>query len=189
MKVNTHTTKLFGETSKLNLMEFDKNDRTQWKKLFDNWDVLNTGMKNYKARGINMPEGISEVAFCLYSGSRRFVSVVNGKTSASFDTYNLDTQRAEQVKACSVKSDLTSFGPKSKWDDLYFMDFYNDGNLDGSFNLYLIPNEMIYKTMVNKDESFTDQQNQKRRPRFSIKEKIIQEQNLKPIATNVKVWL
>ena len=170
-------------------MEFDDNDRKEWKMLFDNWNILNKGMKDYKARGINMPEGISEVAFCLYTGSKRFVSVINGKTSASFDTYNIKTQRAEQVKACSVDSDLTSFGPKSKWDDLYFIDFYNDGEINGTFDLYLIPNDLIYKTKVNRTETFSDQQAQKRRPRFSIKKEIIAKQKLEPIAKKVKVWI
>ncbi len=69
---------------------------------------------------------MSEVAFCLYSGSKRFVSLTDDANS-SFDTFNTETSRAEQIKACSVKSDLTSFGPNSKWDDIYFLDFYNQG--------------------------------------------------------------
>jgi len=182
-------TKLFETDVELNLMEFDNDDKRQWKTLFDYWSTLNEGMKSYKARGVNLPEGISEVAFCLYSGSKRFISIVKGNSSASFDTFNTETKKSEQIKACSVVSDLSSFGPRSKWDDLYFMDFFNNGNIDGSFDLYLIPNELIYNTMVNSTETFKDQQKQKRRPRFSIKEKIIQEQGLKPMATGVRVWI
>ncbi len=189
MIINTYPTKLYGIDCELKLTSYEAEDRKQWKVLFDYWKTLTNGMKKFGARGVNIPEGITEVAFCLFSDSKRFVSVVRGGKSASFDTFNVKTNRAEQVKACSVKKDMTSFGPKSKWDDLYFLDFYNNGELDGSFDVYLIPNDLIKKTMVNKEKSFVEFQRVGKRPRFSIKEKIIQEQNLDPIAKNVRVWI
>ena len=60
------------------------------------------------------------------------------------------------------------------------MDFYNGGNYDGTFEVYLLPNDKIYNRKMNKNETFKDQQNEKRRPRFSIR-KLIKELNLKPI--------
>ncbi len=75
--------------------------------------------------------------FCIYSGSNRFISIKKGNTNTSFDTYNLKTKKAEQIKACSVEKDLTSFGPESKWDDIYFLDFYNKGKLDGTFQVLI----------------------------------------------------
>ena len=119
------------------------------------------GMRDYKSREPNFPEGLSEVAFCIYSGSERFISL-KGKSSASFDTFNLKTKKAEQIKASSVEFDLSSFGPKSKWDDLYFLDFYNGGKLDGTFNVYKIPTELIYSAKVNKTQTFKQQQKEKR---------------------------
>jgi hypothetical protein len=87
-------------------------------------------------------------------------------------------------------SDLTSFGPTSRWDKLYFLDFYNNGNLDGSFDCYEIDTALIYNTVVNqgKNETFVDQQRQGRRPRLSLK-KIIRENNITPIGSNIQVWL
>ena len=41
-----------------------------------------------------------------------------------------------QVKACSVKEDLTSFGPKSVWDEIYLMHFLPNNNYDGAFSIY-----------------------------------------------------
>ncbi len=188
MQVNIYTTNVFGNQCTMKLMDFDDDDRKQWKVLFDNWNILNKGMRDYKARGINMPEGISEVAFCLFTGSKRFVSLTHGNSPASFDTYNVETQRTEQIKACSVASDLTSFGPKSKWDDLYFMDFYNDGNIDGSFDLYKIPTIRIHSMNMNRTQTFTQQQDQGRRPRFSLKKDLILPNNLKPVASKVRIW-
>ncbi len=169
------------------LMGFNKQDKKKWKQLFDTWKKLKLGLREYKSREPNFPEGLSEVAFCLYSGSKRFISL-KGNANSSFDTFNIKTGKAEQIKACSVKGDLTSFGPKSKWDDLYFLDFYNNGKLDGTFNIYKIPTKMIYSMKVNKNQTFKQQQAQGRRPRFSIKKEIIGKKKFKPVATNVKVW-
>ncbi len=180
---------LFGQKSILKLDEYNKkDDGIEWKKHFNEWKKLKLGMKDYGAREPNFPEGLSEVAFCIFSGSKKFRSIVKGRESASFDTFNTRKNKAEQIKATSVENDLTSFGPKSKWDDLYFLDFYNNGKLNGTFNIYKIPSKFIYSTKVNKKETFKEQQEQKRRPRLSIKESIIKKFKLKPIAKNVKVW-
>lgn len=187
MNIEKYTINVFGQPCQAELMDFDVSDRKTWKTLFDSWKRLKMSLRDYKAREPNFPEGLSEVAFCLYSGSKKFVSL-KGKGSASFDTYNLETHKAEQIKASSVESDLTSFGPKSQWDDLYFLDFYNKGKLDGTFNVYKIPTELIYTTKVNKLQTFTQQQAQGRRPRFSITDKIIKIKGIIPIAKDVQVW-
>ena len=187
MEIIKKKANVFGEECELELITFDKSDKREWKKLFDMWRNLKIGLKNYKSRQPNFPEGLSEVAFCLYSGSKRLVSL-KGKSSASFDTFNLKKQRAEQIKACSIYPDLTSFGPKSVWDDLYFLDFFNEGKLDGTFNLYKIPTEMIYNIKVNKNQTFQQQQEQGRRPRLRIQKKIIEEIGLMPVEKNIKVW-
>lgn len=187
MIIKRYKIKVFGKKCWAELMDFSKNDGKKWKELFDMWRKLKFGLREYKSREPNFPEGLSEVAFCLYSGSKRFISL-RGKVPASFDTFNLKTNRTEQIKASSIESDLTSFGPESKWDDLYFLDFYNGGKLDGTFNVYKIPNKFIYKTKVNKSQTFKQQQKQKRRPRFGITESIIKKRKIKPVAVNVRVW-
>lgn len=187
MKKETRKACAFGKTCKIELAYFDKADQKLWKELFDKWADLKKGMQRFEAREPNILEGISEVAFCIWSGSGRLLNL-KGNGSSSFDTYNEKLQRAEQIKAASIIPDLTSFGPKSKWDDLYFLDFYNKGKLDGTFNVYKIPNEFIWKTMVNKTRNFCEQQSLGLRPRFSIYSKIIVEHNLKPVGKNIKIW-
>ena len=187
MNIHKIKTKVFEEDCTLEIMDFTKADGKVWKSIFDVWRKLKMSMRDYKSREPNFPEGLSEVAFCLWSGSSRFISAT-GLSNTSFDTFNTKTKRAEQIKACSIDEDLTSFGPKSKWDDLYFLDFYNEGKVDGLFDIYKIPTELIYKNKVNKNQIFTHQQGEKRRPRFSIKKAIIMVNNIKPIAKKVKVW-
>lgn len=178
---------VFSKHCMLEVMSFRKSDGKRWKKVFDLWRNLKMALRDYKSREPNLPEGLSEVAFCLCSGSSRFISAY-GLSNTSFDTYNLKTNRAEQIKACSVKNDLTSFGPKSKWDDLYFLDFYNEGRVDGKFDVYKIPNNLIYENKVNKSQTLMDQQGEKRRPRFCIKKNLIEKNKIKPIAKSVKIW-
>lgn len=190
MKIIEHNAKVFGQDCRLELMHFDTSDGKEWKKIFDIWKKLKLGLRRYKSREPNMPEGLSEVAFCLWSGSARYIRLKGSKKgiAGSFDTFNVVKNTAEQIKACSIEHDLTSFGPKSKWDDLYFLDFYSNGKVDGTFDVYLIPNKYIQDHSLNRNESFADQQKQKRRPRFGIKKEIIAKYKIKPLGKNVKVW-
>jgi hypothetical protein len=187
MEIRKIKTVVFKEKCTLEVMDFKKFDGKKWKEVFDLWRGLKMGLRNYKSREPNFPEGLSEIAFCLWSGSSRFISAY-GLSNTSFDTFNTETKRAEQIKACSVKKDLTSFGPKSRWDDLYFLDFYNEGKVDGKFDIYKIPSKFIYENKVNKNQTLKDQQGEKRRPRFCIKKDIIAKNKLAPRAKNVKVW-
>jgi len=187
MNIKNHNAKVSGKTCSLSLMEFDKADSREWKKLFDRWKALKLGMRKYQSREPNFPEGLSEVAFCLWSGSLRFISA-KGCPHSSFDTFNIKTGKTEQVKASSVEFDLTSFGPRSKWDDIYFLDFYNGGKLDGTFNVYKIPTKLVHEVKVKKTHTFLQRQAEGKRPRFSIIKSFIKIGKIKPIERNVKVW-
>lgn len=186
MRLEKHNIKIEGSDIRVEVTFLDKKDAKEFKRLFDLWKKLNDGLVKY-GRKVNIPEVISEGMFCVFSKSVRYQKKIKGEGKVSFDTINLKKNRTEQVKACSVESDLTSFGPKSEWDDLYFMDFYRDGKLDGSFDVYLIPDELVYSNLVNKNQTMKEQQAEKRRPRMSIKD-IIVENKIKPLAKNVKVW-
>ena len=155
----------------------EKGDRELLKRLYSDWNKLNKELKAISTRGINLPETISENAFALFFPDCFRVVRLKGM-KCSFDCINIKTGSRIQIKASSVASDLTSFGPKSEWDELFFLDFSKG---DGSFKAYKIEPDWIYKHMVNKTQSFQQQQEQARRPRFSIIEKIIKPKNLKPI--------
>ena len=165
---------------KVNVLEFNKPDKKILFDLYKNWRNTTELSKLLYGRCINIPESLSEGAFCLITQSFRMIENIP-KANSSFDCYNIHNNKRIQVKACATKSDLTSFGPKSIWDELYFLDFYNDGEFNGKFDIYLIDDKFIYDHKVNINETFKDQQNQKRRPRIRIKEEIIISKNLKPI--------
>ena len=88
--------------------------------------------------------------------------------------------RLIQVKAsANWSSDLTSFGPTSEFDELHFIRLKQD---EEKLYLYNIPLEELYNTKVNKSETFKEQQDNKRRPRFSIIKNYIQKDNIEPYA-------
>jgi hypothetical protein len=158
---------------------FEQEDRQRLYKIYRNWRNLCTDLTDIKSRSVNLPEGLSEGSFCLETGSVRLSGSING-ANTSFDCFNFKGNKRIQVKACSVLPDLTSFGPRSIWDEIYFMDFYKEGRWDGTFDIYKIENNLIYNHKVNASQTLKEQQTQGKRPRFSIYKSIIQESSLLP---------
>jgi len=155
----------------------EKGDRKLIKKLYHDWKKLNDRLKAIGTRGINLPETISENAFCLFfPDCVRTVGLKKGK--CSFDCINTKKGSRIQINASSVESDLTSFGPRSEWDELFFLDFSKG---DGSFKVFKITPNEVYNHKVNKNQTFVEQQAQGRRPRFSIIKEIIIPEKRKPV--------
>lgn len=177
MKIGAQEILIKGKKIKARVTIKEAGDRELLKSLYFDWKKLNDRLKAISTRGINLPETISENAFTLFfPDCFRVVSLKGMK--CSFDCINIKTGSRIQIKASSVASDLTSFGPRSEWDELFFLDFSAG---DGSFKAYKIEPDLIYKHMVNKKQSFEQQQEENRRPRFSIIEQIIKPHRLKPV--------
>jgi len=161
-----------------------KKDKKSLYKIYRNWKTLSDNLKTISGRGINIPEGLTEGAFCLEMNCIKPIKFKKSKgINTSFDVYNEITSERIQVKACSISPDLTSFGPKSVWDKLYFLDFYRNGAWDGKFDIYLIPNNLVYTQQINATQTFSQVQSNGKRPRFSIIKQIIEKNNILPIKT------
>jgi len=174
------------------LQFFDKSDVPQLRALYDQWNQLSSLLEEHGGRRLNIPELISEAIYCLNFESGRKLNFKTGNkvknkikgANTSFDCFNIKTQKRIQVKACSVESDLTSFGPKSVWDEIYFVHFFPNNKYDGSYDIYLINNEDIYNHKVNKNQTLREQQKAGKRPRFSIIDALIKPNNIKPIISS-----
>jgi len=176
MKIIWRELKINNKNFKARITVYEFGDRRKLRLLYKLWKKLNDKIKLISTRGVNLPEAISENAFCIFFPSCvRVVKLAQGK--CSFDVINTKTGSRIQIKATSITSDLTSFGPRSEWDELYFLDFSKG---DGSFKAYKIEPDWIYKHKVNKKQTFEQQQSQSRRPRFSIIDNIIKPRKLKP---------
>jgi hypothetical protein len=161
---------------------YEPTDDAFIKGLYAEWIGLSLKLRNFGGRGINLPEVLSEAVFCRAMNTVRIKANIPG-ANTSFDVYDLTRSKRIQVKACSVLPDLTSFGPESVWDEIYFMDFFRQGAWDGSIDIYSIPNDLIYNYQVNVNQTLRDQQRQGRRPRFSIFSGIIENEQISPIKT------
>lgn len=168
-----------GNTYLANVDILEESDKDNIIEMYNMWNILSEKLSEYGCRRVNFPE-LSELIFCELFDCWRTNNTHGLGEHSSFDCYNPKTQKRIQIKAASSKNELTSFGPDSVWDEIYFMDFYNNGNYDGTFKVYLLPNEEIYNYHINKNQTFKDQQKQKRRPRFKIRN-LIKELNLQPI--------
>ena len=167
----------------VDIISYSLKDKQKFYKIYNLWIKLSKLLKFVGGRGINLPEGLSEGVFCISMNCVKLISNIQ-KANTSFDCYDLKRKKRIQVKACSVLPDLTSFGPKSIWDEIYFIDFYKDGSFKGKYDIYKIDNKDIYNHKVNENQTLKDQQLQGRRPRFSIYKEIILKKNLKPIKSD-----
>ncbi len=179
MHTEKKTLTIFGQEKKVEIQIFEKSDAKQLYRMWKLFLKFRDLSRKYKGRSPNMPEVVSEGAWCLLTGSVRVLS------GSSIDTYNEKTQQGEQIKATIVENDLTSFSPSARWDKLYFLDF---SRLDGSFDVYEIPDKELYEWKVNRNQTFRDQQKQGRRPRLSLKE-LINKYGIKPIHAKVDILL
>ena len=182
MREETHTFRLPEGVFQVQAIRFEERDRQVLAKTYSEWRSLSEDLRSLSGRGVNLPEVLSEGAFALEMNVLRVVKSIPGANS-SWDCYNPVSHKRIQVKACSVLPDLTSFGPTSEWDEIYFLDFYREGNWDGTFDIYKIPNELIYNHKVNQHQTMREQQLEKRRPRFSIYKEIILRNGMRPIKT------
>jgi len=164
---------------------FDESDRPALREIYYEWRGLSEKLLKIGSRSVNIPDGLSESAVCIALGFVKVLKTKQTKGSQSFDVYDLERRKRVQIKACSVIPDLTSFGPRTQWDDIYFADFYRKGLWDGSFDIYLIPNELISNQNVNKGKGQTvkDKQKAMQRPRFSIYDSIIRKYGIPPTLT------
>jgi len=149
---------------------FDSQDCDELRKIYDGWRLLCDNLNKLNARSVNLPEGLSEIGFAIAKNMWRCTGSIVGANS-SFDCYDPNSGRGNnriQVKACSVLPDLTSFGPQSQWDRIFFVDFYRLGQWDRTFDIYEVNTEEIENYPVNANQTLLDQKREKRRPRFSI---------------------
>ncbi|MBZ5482407.1 Bsp6I family type II restriction endonuclease [Bacillus sp. T_4] len=142
--------------------------------LYFDWKSLNQGTKDLSRRGVNFPEAVTETITCYVNGY--YLSEGGG----SEDAVVPETGETIQIKASSnFNSDLTSFGPASKFDYLHFVRL---DQVTDEMYLYDIPITDLKEVKVNATQTFRDQQLQGRRPRFSIINQYIKRYDIQPYA-------
>lgn len=160
--------------SKIELVKIDAARINETCRLYFLWKDLNTGLRSVVTRGINFPEAISEPIVC-YS-----LDLLWNK--GSFGDARTNDGKVVEIKACSnFDRDLTSFSPKMEFDALVFLRLDQKNNLAYIYDTKL-NSTTLGEIQVNATQTLKDQQEQGRRPRFSIINKLIIPQDLKPAA-------
>ena len=183
-EIRTEVITIDGTQLKAKLEYFTDADLENLRTVYTSFMSLRNTIKNFgdkNHRGPNIPETLTEGAFAFFHGSPRLYSL-SGKSSASFDNFDVRTNERIQVKAMSAAGP-TSFGPKSVFDKLYFLDFLRDGSMDGKFDVYDIPLNLVYDVNVNRNQTVADQQLQARRPRLGMFQDVITPNGLEPMIT------
>lgn len=158
---------------------FNKEDFLLLQEIFRDWQELNKKVKRLGGRNLNVPDVFSEALFCIF-----FNAVRTNGDAYSYDCVTIDEHKGIQIKSGSIDEDCSSFGPNSTWDEIYYIDFAPNGSVDGKVNFYKL--DVDFENLIlnkKKNETFRDQQMQGRRPRFSIKSKIIKPYDIKPVLT------
>ena len=168
-------------------LKFDLEDKSYFAEFYSNWRKLcDESKKIGGTRQINTPEAMSEGIFCMMTGS---IKILDKKPKlppgvvSSFDCYNQLNKSRIQVKASANLKSPSSYGPRTEWDEIYFMDFVVDGGFKGDYRIYQIDSNAIDSVIVNKKKNLTFKEMQKSglRPRFSIYKQIIEPLNIEPI--------
>ena len=146
MREEVKTIKLDGVPCSFKLLMIEEFDRVKLHGLFNAWKELMEGMREFRSEGIPLPEGLYKSAFCLLYDSARILKIQNSSTT--FDAIDLNKWTRQLIKASIVEDDLTVFEPQSVWDELYWLDFYQGGNYDGTFDVYRIPNDVILNFQI-----------------------------------------
>lgn len=136
------------------------------------WKEASEKIRKLNGRGINLHESISERLVCYLNN---FSLAIGG----SYDAVSSEG-KFMQIKATSnFEDDLSSFGPRSKFDFLHFARFDIDKD---ELWLYDIPKKGLDSIVLNKkkNETFLQQQEQGRRPHFSIIKEFIEKHQLEP---------
>ena len=169
------------EKDSIKIVELSKEEKKQRTKAQSNYMEEEFGKKHKKDLDPKQKKEVNEKFF--------------PKPSTSFDCYDETTNETVQIKASAgmmddgvrKHDDLTTFGPRSEFDKLFFLDFYSDGNVDGRFEVYEIPPDMAYSAEVKNGvtlqeilDELASGKETKSRPHLHLRKKVIEPNNLDP---------
>lgn len=141
---------------------------------FFKWKDLNTYIKSTSNRGINMPDAISEPMGCYCLG------LLWNRGKEVGDATDPITNFKVEFKATSrFEGDLSSFGPKTEFDNLVYLRFNLDTNQLYIYDLKINSKE-FGKYPANKTETIQQQKDQGRRPHVSLQTLFVDTKNLQP---------
>lgn len=178
------TKKKKARTSKINkrnsnLIKVNKKTLNKVTKAYYQWKKYDACLRDFsETRGAIFPSEISEYFVCYAC------NLMINKSGTQGDAIDMSNKKSPQIieikcSSATVSTAPNSFSPSEQFDDLIYarLDKASD-----TLNIYRlgINSEDLKNIKVNNAETIGYQQTQKRRPRISIKDKIIDPQQLTP---------
>ena len=109
-----------GKIGSFAVTRYTEDDIPYFKKNFESWVEHRKNCLEIGGRAPNLCDGFTEGLFCLHTGSVRYLSLtktqrrkkeykgfVEKLETASLDTYNEESEEAEQIKSSIIKYDLS----------------------------------------------------------------------------------
>jgi len=159
----------------LDLVTVDKSRFLDAIKAYFLWKELDTIIRTAHTRGVNIPETITETLLCYVSDFK----LNKGSGGDAVDELN---NRIIEIKATSnYDRDTSSFSPKEEFDALFFVRLDKRDDIMYFYDLQMNSSDLKL-IQVNSTQTLAEQQQQGRRPRFSVIKFVIKERGLKPYA-------
>ncbi|WP_373206050.1 Bsp6I family type II restriction endonuclease [Clostridium tertium] len=159
----------------LDLVTVDKSRFYDAIKAYFLWKELDTIIRTSHTRGINIPETITETLLC-------YVSDFKLNKGSGGDAFDEENNRVIEVKATSnFDRDTSSFSPKEEFDALFFVRLDKRNDVMYFYDLEMNSSDLKL-IKVNSTQTLGEQQQQGRRPRFSVIKFVIEEKGLEPYA-------
>ena len=146
---------------KFGYLDIDTERMTNACEAYFKWKDLNTFIKSVSRRGINMPDAISEQLGCYC------LDLKWNRGDEVGDATDNNGRKIEFKATSNFDKDLSSFGPKTCFDDLVFLRFDLNANKLYLYDLH-INSKMLGSYPANSTQTIQDQKNQKRRPHVSL---------------------
>lgn len=193
---------LHGELHSFALQSFSEEDIPKFKKYWDAWKYMQAICADAHNRAPNLAEYFTEGLVALMTGTSRRVSNNYAKANdpsvrftqkgrKSGDNFNLTTKESSEVKSTILPFDCTQLSPNNHLIEIfYFIHFFNDGELDGTFSIYEFSPELTKSIIVckEKNETTADQNKQGRRAKICLMQDVIIANDISPIHSRVKLW-
>jgi hypothetical protein len=150
-----------------NYFIYEEKDRSDFREIYNHWKSISDKLINIGGSSINFPKILAKGIFSLETGAVKIIS-----PNHPFDCYNFIKNIGSNILIGINLSDKVLLKSSMVNNELYFFDFYRNGEFDGIYSVYLMPNEII-SIVLNGIES----------KKVNIYKDIIKVYNLQPLKT------
>lgn len=128
----------------VDVMSYEDSDKEMLREIFKNWKLLCENLKSIGSRTIPVPEELILGITCIDMNLVRIC-----RDDLYFDCYDMIKNKRIKIKSISSRKNFISISKKDTWDQLYFLDIYNNGK----YRIYVLErNELLEESSNNRSQ-------------------------------------